>query len=447
MQDANVIIVGGGASGALVALRLLRAATARRVVWVGQRAGRFGRGLAWASPLDEHLSHEPASALSVDEDAPDDFVSYLREHGPGDAFVPRRLWGSYLDASLQAATRASTTALESVEATAVGLARRGDGWRVSLIDGRHVDAGCVVLATGHERPPPPDAWGAEAQAAGLLTHGLFDPLPVPRSEAPILLLGTGLTMVDVALALSRTPGRSLVAVSRQGWTPTVHRPSTNWELGRAPPLGSLSAMQAWLRNELFEAALAQVSWREVLDRLRPRTPALWAALPLVERRRFLRHGRAVWEVHRHRMAPETGRALASLRLRRSLEVVAGKLENVSITGAGVRARLGGKPWTFAAVVDCRNPSWHLPSTTNPFLRSALSSGYIEPHPVGLGLRASPTMSVMVEGRPVRGLYALGPLLVGERWESTAIAEIRSQAGQLVAQLSPAVEAESSLPAP
>lgn len=448
MQGANVAIVGGGASGALVALGLLRAGTVARITWIGRRNGRFGRGLAWSSPLDEHLSHEPVSTLSVDDDAPDGFASFLARTWPGaGAFVPRKLWGRYLDDALRSATRASTTALESVEATAVGLSRTGDGWHVSLADGQHVAASQVVLATGHERPPLPEGWGAEAHAAGLLTHGLFDPLPVPRSDAPILLLGTGLTMVDVALALSRTPGRALVAVSPKGWTPTVHRPGVEWELGRAPPLGSLTALQAWLRNELFEAALAQVSWRAVLDRLRPRTPALWAALPLVERQRFLRHGRPVWEIHRHRMAPETGRALASLRLRRTLDVVAGRVEDVTLAGGQAGARVAGVHRTFAAVIDCRGPSRRLESTTNPVLRSALASGFVEPHPTGLGVRASPTLSVMVDGRPVPGLYALGPLLVGERWETTDIPEIRAQAHLLVDQLSSRpVAGDAQLPA-
>ncbi len=75
----------------------------------------------------------------------------------------------------------------------------------------------------------------------------------------------------------------------------------------------------------------------VIDALRPQTQALWRNLPVAERRRFLRHIRPYWEVHRHRVAPTGRRAeLSELLQSGQLSVSAGRITAIDADGDGIR---------------------------------------------------------------------------------------------------------------
>jgi uncharacterized NAD(P)/FAD-binding protein YdhS len=87
-----IAIVGGGASGTLLAAQLLRAGAARVVLI--ERAGRLGRGVAYGTGFAGHLLNVPAASMSALPDDPDHLLRFLREHhDPATApttFVPVR---------------------------------------------------------------------------------------------------------------------------------------------------------------------------------------------------------------------------------------------------------------------------------------------------------------------------------------------------------------------
>jgi len=214
--------------------------------------------------------------------------------------------------------------------------------------------------------------------------------------------------------------------------------------GAATPDGARQLVAA-VRAEIGLAAALGQDWRTVVDGLRPRTPALWAALPEAERARLHRHALRYWEVHRHRMAPEVAGRIETLRRSGRLQVMAGRVVSVAATSGGaavtVRPR-GGRAAGAAspsaevtiqagAVIRCTGPTERLDSVGDPLLDGLFAGGDARPGPLGLGLAVDDDGRLLDRaGEPSDTLWALGPLRRGALLETTAIPEIREQAAAL-----------------
>jgi uncharacterized NAD(P)/FAD-binding protein YdhS len=248
-------------------------------------------------------------------------------------------------------------------------------------------------------------------------------------------------MVDVAVMLADSGHRGpILALSRHGLLPCVHAPTRTWSL-LAPPTEvapTVAALVRFVRREIGRARGEGFDWRDVIDALRPHTQALWQRLPHAERRRFLRHLRAHWEVHRHRMAPEIAARIEDLRRSGQLEVRAGVIEAYQWRDEGVAIRF--RPRGTAAptrivgdwLVNCAGPTLDFRGPRNPLLRSLLRQGLVYPDPLGLGLKVTPDLSLIrADGRTNDKLFALGPITKGTFWETTAVPDIRAQ-GQVLA---------------
>jgi len=174
----------------------------------------------------------------------------------------------------------------------------------------------------------------------------------------------------------------------------------------------------------------------VVDGLRGRTQALWRALAPADRARFLRHLQPFWDVHRHRMAPEVDGVLRALLATDAVRVLPGRVEALQERCGVVHARIrprGAHATTEIAVrhvVDCTGPA-PLARTSHRLVKRLLASGLVRTDALGLGLDATPDgrLVSLENGRGDR-LFALGPLLRGALWETTAMGEIRAQAAGL-----------------
>jgi uncharacterized NAD(P)/FAD-binding protein YdhS len=263
------------------------------------------------------------------------------------------------------------------------------------------------------------------------------------ASVPTLLLGTGLTMVDTALAIrARRPHAQLIAVSRRGLLPRRHPTVV---VAAAPPLppdipcpSSAPALMRWVR-QLIDAS--GDDWPAAVDSLRPITDRLWHGLTSEDQARFLRHAHRHWEVHRHRMAPVVGDEIDGLLAEGSLSIVAGRLvqarsERRRRVQVEIRHRSGEiESVMVGAVINCTGPAMSLERSNDPLVSGLLGRGMARPGPHGLGLDVDETGAVRDSiGRPQRGLSALGPLCRGVRWETTAVPEIRAQAQALAARL-------------
>lgn len=457
-ERPTVAIVGGGASGVLTAVHLLRRRAPVRVVLI-EDGPRLGRGVAYGTTCDAHLLNVPAAGMSAYPEEPDHFVDWARTRRPGvehGSFLPRRLYGEYLEWCLaEEIAGAPRHAFLAVQSRVVGIVSGPDGAGLKLADGATIWASQVVLALGNSAGPatPPRweqpgpvraAWHPDALAG------------IAGSDRPVVLVGTGLTAVDVVISLEEAGFTGpLHAISRRGLLPRAHRPMAGPAPVEPPPdwsPRSARELLAALRSEIRGAESRGGDWRSVVDRLRPVTQELWASLPEAERERLHRHALRYWEVHRHRMAPEIAGRIAALQAAGRLVVAAGRILSITDHGGGVRvvvrprhAPAGqGGPLEIdaAAVIRCTGPAERLSDAADPIFDSLFATGDAMPGPLGLGLAVDPDGRLLDRhGHPSESLWAIGPLRRGALLETTAVPEIREQAAAL-ARTIPAALAEA-----
>jgi uncharacterized NAD(P)/FAD-binding protein YdhS len=447
--DDTIAIVGGGFSGTLVAVHLLRGApgTVERIYLVERAEGRVG-GVAYRTPSASHTLNVPAGRMSAFEDDPDDFLRYVRRREPaltGGSFVPRRIYGEYLADTFEEARRASALPLIRVAGEVVDVDEVEGLVSLGLADGRSFAADRVLLAIGNF--PPADPPGVDERFATSIRYArnpwAADALEVDREE-DVLLVGTGLTMCDIALALRDADHHGRIhAVSRRGLLPQPHRVSAQPPPHLEPP-GDLPAwpdtalgMLRALRREVRVRAAEEVDWREVVTSIRDETPSLWQRLDRDERSRFLERLRPYWETHRHRSSPETAFGIESLIAAGSLEIVVGQIESLAADARGVTATLrrrggpAGHDLRVGKVINCTGPDTDLARVREPLVESLRANGLVRPDSLGLGLDSDERGRLLdVEGRPSGRLLLVGPLRKGRLWENTAVPELRVEARRM-----------------
>jgi uncharacterized NAD(P)/FAD-binding protein YdhS len=392
-------------------------------------SGRFGRGIAYSTTDPAHLLNVPAERMSAIAGDPDHFArAFAAEGGEPHAFAQRRFFARYLGGILDQAV--TTGCIEMVEAMAIGAVRVGKGWRVDLDDGSSIESQALALAAGNQDPASLQAfggvgdhfvrnpWGEDARKAveDLATGG-----------ADALIVGTGLTMVDLVLSLDAAGYRGkTVALSRHGLLPRSHA-----DVEAAPvelsdiPTGSVRGLVRWIRRRS-----AEVGWRAAVDSLRPHSHPLWQSLDGDQHRRFLRHARPYWDVHRHRIAPEVGATIARTISEGRLEIVAARIVSARGTDQGVevsyRRRYTGADQSgiFGYAFNCTGPLHSMTRTENPLLRSLLDGGHVQPDHLNIGLAVEGTC------RAGEHLWAMGPLTKGRYWEIIAVPDIREQAAEV-----------------
>jgi uncharacterized NAD(P)/FAD-binding protein YdhS len=457
-MTATILIIGAGFSGAVTAVNLSRLSHGRalRIVLVN-RSGAMARGIAYGTASTEHLLNVPAGNMSALADDPQDFVNYLRWATPSTTpadFVRRQLYGCYLEALLDAAAHAAppSTTLERWIGEVVSIDGGGadTAVHVRLADGRVIDADRVVLAFGHFAPADPAA-AAPLRTSVRYVRDPWVPGALARigADEPVLLLGTGLTAVDVALSLAGA-GRSapLHALSRRGLLPAAHRARRS-QLDDAEALdlvdamagasvrGGLRALRAGVRRH--EAAGGD--WRDVIAALRPATPRLWQGLAPADRARFVQRLQPYWDVARHRCAPASYERFLALRDAGLLDARAGRLRVLQEIDGGVEAvfapRSGGDEQRLrvAHVVNCTGPSTDLERVAEPLVLQLRRDGRLLQDPLRLGVQVDAQGSLLDrDGRPSPCLHYIGPLLRARDWEATAVPELRMHARVLAERL-------------
>lgn len=439
----TITIIGGGASGTLLAIQLIRLNQKQPLtIHLVESRPQPGRGVAYSAASLTHRLNVPAGKMSAFPQEPEHFHRWLLSQGhalEADAFVPRRWYGDYLAALLEEslAGNAAAVTLQLHQDEAVDVSHAAGGLVVQLASGQQLPSDQVVLAFGNFLPPHLRGGSQEYLSHPGYQHNPWDPQLVDKvpAEARVLIIGIGLTAVDTILSLHEARHRGPIqAISTHGWAPAVH------ELGHSYPsfsaeLAGKTSVRELLRIVRRHLALAQQNgsnWRAVVDALRPDTQALWQGLPLAEKRRFMRHLRRLWDVARHRLPAECAAVLSELEAAGQLQRLTGRIQAIQATPAGLQVsyRQHGQQHQREAdiIINCTGSESRLARLEQPLLRNLLARRLIRPDALGLGLQAQP------DGWLGPGLYTLGTALKGILWESTAIPEIRSQAQHLAARL-------------
>jgi uncharacterized NAD(P)/FAD-binding protein YdhS len=433
----EVAVLGGGWCGAAMVWHLLRAGGPElRVHWVHD-GGVPGLGVAFGTTDAAHTLNVPANKMSMDPSDPDDFVRFAVSHGASSdpyAMHPRRLYGAYIQHKLRVAIGASAARVRAYPARAAGVRREGGGWRVALDLGADLIVDSVVLATGHG-PVRLPAGFAEVEAHPALIADVWRPgaLDEAARAERLLVVGTGLTAIDVLLSLSERRRVAPVTVtSRHGAWPRPHLPEGHWtgppielDLARVP--ADADGLARWFEEQVAHAAAHDVPWQAVVGAARPHIPRWWARLDDAQRARFLSVHRPRWEVARHRVP-------ASVHARRRAwrdsgwlrERVGGVARVADARGALQVTFTDGAVEVFDAVVLATGNSSDPRTFEDPLWRGLLAEGLAVADPHGLGVITDERgVTLDPNGQPT-GLVALGGLQRPRWFESTAVPDLVPQ---------------------
>ncbi|WP_460091835.1 FAD/NAD(P)-binding protein [Pseudomonas sp. S2_E02] len=451
----TLVIIGAGFSGAVTATQFLRRSPADVRVVLINRSGTMARGLAYGTNSSLHLLNVPAGNMSADVDDPEHFLRYCQAKDPAytaSSFVPRKIYGEYLTSVLDDAERrcASGVTLERIVAEVRSLQPRKTGAVVELANGQYIDADQVVLAFGNFSPLDPpgfsssmrgDRYQSDPWAAG-----------ATQSKDPnraVLLVGTGLTALDVSLGLLQNGHKGpIYMVSRRGLRPLPHRPKRTTDevpadfverLLQAPP--SVRGYLQLIRREISAKRNDGLDWRDWVAALRPITSDLWLRLPLTERRRFLRHLQPYWDVHRHRVAPAAYQRFEEALSAGQVRFLAGRIKSVETgfdhlrIGIQRRNEQAFEQLDVEQVINCTGPTTNLHRVKDPLIQQLCADGVIQVDVLGLGLCVNEQLAVKnTSGVCSSWLYYVGPMLKADYWEATAVPELRQYSKKLAVDL-------------
>ncbi|MDQ0391356.1 FAD/NAD(P)-binding protein [Labrys monachus] len=442
--NGHLLIIGGGASGVLMAAHLLRSRQPALRVTLVEKSPELGAGIAYGTSHPDHLLNVRAANMSAYPDDPVHFWRWVAEHSSADcpdpqSFAPRRLFRDYLSDLLgpHLVQKPGTKRLAIIHDEVVGLEETPEGLTARFAGREPIRADIAILATGNEGPKlPPAPWRFD---------GWFDiPSAALSPDADVAIIGTGLTMTDRVLSLLHAGHRGrIVAISRHGLLPQRHRPVPVLRLDAADiPYGAgMSYLTHWLRRLVRDHQARGGDWRSVVDGLRPHSQTLWRSLTQEARRRFLRHARTWWDTHRHRMAPAAADRIEEARRTGQLTVIAGRVTGFEPGADGVVlryvARTGQRERHLhaGAVFECRGRASDIRATENPVLRQLLAAGSVRPDPLGLGLDVGEDCAAVRRDGTMSGrIYAVGPVTSGVFWEIVAVPDIRQQAAMLAGRL-------------
>jgi uncharacterized NAD(P)/FAD-binding protein YdhS len=453
----RVAVIGGGFAGAAFAIHLIRANGEWPIaIDLYEPRPLLGAGLAYSSADPAHRINVAAARMAVFSEDPTHFDRWFRETGEaaadpealledGRAYPRRAAFGRYMDQLLRTAAAAfPNVEFRHLQTEVADLKRRGDTYRLITASGEENVADVVVLSPGH--PPPPSLRWASAAAARAprLVNDPWRPqaLGEIRPNDEVLIIGTGLTMADVVASL-RLQGHvgPITAVSRRGLTP---RPRTTLPVeafGRfsQSPTGSAATLLQDVRRTVRAAAAEGKPWECVVDALRQQGTAVWQGLAPASRRRFLRHLRPWWDVHRYQIAPQLDQVLVenqrSGRLKivkadiRAIEAYQGSF-HVTLHLRGARRDAEVERF-FDAIVNCTGPDHGTVVQSNPVLRATAASGLLRADALGLGIDVDSFARVIAaDGMPSPDLFVAGPLARGYFGELMGLPQVSLQPERL-----------------
>lgn len=457
IRNADVLIIGGGLSGTMLAVQLLRLPGQRRILVIEPRA-ELGRGEAYSAVELGHTLNGNAARMSVDPDNADDLTQWLtdyigaggwpesdQQHVPiSELFPPRGIFGLYAQQRLAEARAQSASSVEHVRGEVVDLQVEEASTLLTLDNGQQLRGGFAVLATGMfpaARTPQTESTGLNAAAV--------DPWDVKAMtgidpQAPVLIIGSGLTMVDAVVSLEQAGHRGPVEVfSRHGLLPHVRRQPPSWVdfLGEDHRLRSPRQLLREVRRQCAIAQTQGIDWQAPLDTVRAHIGRLWSQASEREKRQFVRHVRPWWESHHHRSPPLSAQLVTRLHDEGRLRIRAASFKGLEPSAEGVTIRLrhrGEQAITLvsgAALINSSGIEYDWRRVARPLPQQLLKRGLVRPGPLALGIAADASGAVLdAEGTISRRLFAMGPPLRGMWWESTAVTDVALQAKALAARL-------------
>lgn len=420
----RVLIVGGGASGVLVATNIARFATSELEVVIAEPRMFLGQGIAYSTSDLGHVLNVPASRMSALVDKP----SHFQEWGDYDAndFAPRCEYGRYLlETFVQIQLDQNIAQFEHRRATVANISSIGTRFRAQFDSSSEEEFDTIVLAIGHGKAISHPALESNFASSRVFQDAWLQ--PGIEVKGVLVCLGTGLTFFDQALThLRADSSNSVIGVSRNGLLPEPHLAH------RSPSLEvpeSAKVNPTAMRNFIESSE----DWRAAQDGIRHELPEIWHSWDESLKQEFLSTQLRWWNTHRHRVAPSINEEVKAALSSGRMKVLKGTIERVTDDGLRLTATVGGTDLTCDGIVNCLG---YEPPGVDSLLGALAQNGIVSSGPLGLGINSDfPRQNVVDEsGLANQNFYVIGPALFGERFETTAIPELRAQAQEIAREI-------------
>lgn len=416
----EILIVGGGASGLLVAINLARLSQEPLALTIAEPREILGQGVAYSTSDSAHLLNVPAGRMSALVDDPAHFSRYIG--CDAGAFISRSEYGRYLLATFLEFQGANPLFSFRHEKVLVESIERLDGHFVV-----HSDSGAmgkfdaIVLATGHGQSISSTSISRLSGNPRIVLDVWRD--LIPQSDGTMISVGTGLTFIDHALThLRRNPSNRAIGISRTGWLPLPHLKKRAEPLAVPEPARATSdGMRAFIESSS--------DWRAAQDGVRHELPEIWYRWSEEEKQRFMNRHLRWWNVHRHRVAPEIDEELQEMATSGRLQVISGEIEKIDPTDDGLEVSLtDGRTLESDFLI---NSMGYRSGEDSQLIQSLVVKGLAELGPLDMGISTDfPSFHVKSAKTGGEGLFAIGALLIGERFETTAVPELKVQAHEI-----------------
>lgn len=438
-------IIGAGFAGTSLAAHLHAMGEKPFELILVEKKTRFGVGDAYNTPYPFHLLNVCAEHMSAFEQEPDDFVSWLHENieelkSPSvrKQFVPRLYYGDYLQHLLRRiqADQQSHVRLKLAEGEVIDLIPREQDILLILKDHSKIAVDKVVFALGNN--PPVSFPFPVSNTRTIQNPWDFKAPEQIAKEDPVLIVGTGLSMIDAVLTLYHQQHQGKIyALSRHGLLPLPHQlKSPDRSIARADLPTSLNKLMQYMRHLSDEEMKQGGDWRSVVNGIRKFIPALWAESNETDKKRFIRHVAAYWNVHRHRLPVEVANLLTELSAQKQFTVLKGRVLSVDHEIAQIKLRHSNTilPLTVKWLINCMGPSLSM-AKTSTLMSNMLQRQLGTFDSLNLGLMTSQTGALLdAQGRESTRYFALGPIRKATLWETSAVPEIRKQCFDLAKHL-------------
>ena len=461
-KPVSIAIIGGGASGTLTALHLVRKLNLPAHIYlIEKRAEALYRGHAYSSQLDYEPLNVPAGKMSAFNHLPYDFFTWLKTERQAvseteitlDSFVSRRWFGDYLTEKLQQfSDQNKQVKIESIiaEVNDISFNTVIAGYDLQLNINQSIVANYLVFATGNEAPA--DVF-SDKELALLNGHYVSNPWAVNpfkglQSNDDILIVGTGLTMVDHVVSLKKQQHAGhIYCFSRNGYLPLPHTDtSQNYVFELPNEAKGLADIFSELRKNISVAGKKNIQWQNTLDALRGKTSRLWKLMDLDSRKLFLKRLRTFWDIHRHRMPLASAEALNQLQHAGQLEFVSGTATGIERVGDELVFKFKTKRGNelrninVKRIINCTGPPGDYYKTGNTLIKNLLTKGWMKQDQLKIGIVTGVRGEIIkANGVVLQNSFSIGPLRKATEWETTAIREIRIQAEETAMHISSSLE--------
>lgn len=450
----TITIIGGGASGALILINILKyfPSASVSIKWI-EKSGEFGTGTAYSTDKDYHLLNVPANVMGLFHDYANDFFEWLLKKGytyNEHDYVPRKIYGDYIKEHLFALLRKNhSVQLELIHAEIIDIQKENDRYILLQQNNKRIRTDSVILATGNFLPSNPVLKNMDyTENSNYFRNPWSNELNqnLKRTD-DILIIGTGLTMVDKILdSYHQIHKGKIYAISRNGYLPFTHYPCSRHQ--RYPDyteelLNALDTMGLYviIRHHIDKGIKSGIDWRVVVDTIRPALPDIWDRLTLKEKKTFFRRVGSLWTVVRHRIPVICADIIHLLKDKKQLHILAGRIKIIKQNEKGFLVTYTDKKENqrneiqVQKIINCSGPQLNPANIDSVLFRNLLNKELVFVDELGLGFNATPDGKLLdKDNNVIPEFYTIGNGLKGVLFESTAIPEIRVQAYNLAKDL-------------